>query len=45
VEHAATETARIVRIQDPAGKARAFTFDHGWIAIAAVDDDAVTSEV
>ena len=45
VEQAATETARIIRIQNPAGKARAFTFDHGWIAIAAVDDDAVTSEV
>ncbi len=26
--------ARIVRIQDPAGKARTFTFDHGWIAVA-----------
>jgi hypothetical protein len=37
VEHAADpETARIVRIQDPAGKARTFTFDHGWLSVAEV---------
>ena len=28
------EQARIIRIQDPAGKARTFTFDRGWIAVA-----------
>jgi Domain of unknown function (DUF3883) len=34
VERAGTEDARIVRIQDPAGIARTFTFDHGWLSIA-----------
>jgi hypothetical protein len=35
VEYAADETqAVIVRICDPAGKSRTFTFDHGWKAIA-----------
>ena len=29
----------IVRIQDPAGRARTFTFDHGWIDVADVDAD------
>ena len=28
------EHAQVVRIQDPAGKARTFTFDHGWVAVA-----------
>ena len=28
------ERARILRIQNPAGKARTYTFDHGWIATA-----------
>lgn len=37
VERAGAKDARIVRIQDPAGKARTFTFDHGWLDIAAVD--------
>lgn len=36
VEHAGDERARIVRIQDPAGKARTFTFDHGWINVAEI---------
>lgn len=40
VEHAGDEEARIVRIQDPAGKARTFTFDHGWINVAELDDTA-----
>jgi hypothetical protein len=40
VEHVGTDAARIVRIQDPAGKARTFTFDHGWINAAALDDPA-----
>ncbi len=39
VEHAAdATTTRIVRIQDPAGRARTFTFDHGWLSIAEPDD-------
>ena len=28
------DATRIVRIQDPAGKARTFTFDHGWRSVA-----------
>lgn len=41
VEHA-TEgaSARIVRIQDPAGKARTFTLDRGWLDVAEVDGAA-----
>lgn len=39
VEHAGTDQARIIRIQDPAGRARTFTFDHGWLAIAQADMD------
>jgi hypothetical protein len=38
VEHAGTDP-RIVRIQDPAGKARTFTFDHGWIDVAELDSE------
>lgn len=39
IEHADDPSrARIVRIQDPAGKARTFTFDHGWLSVADVDD-------
>jgi hypothetical protein len=34
VEHAGQHDGRIVRIQDPAGKARTFTFDHGWLSVA-----------
>ena len=37
VERAGETDARIVRIQDPAGKARTFTFDRGWLDIADVD--------
>lgn len=38
VEHTGSaEEMRLVRIQDPAGKARTFTFDHGWLDIADVD--------
>ena len=37
VEHAGKTDARVVRIQDPAGKARTFTFDHGWLDVAASD--------
>ena len=35
--------ARVVRIQDPAGRARTFTFDHGWLGMAEVDDTAGTT--
>jgi hypothetical protein len=37
----AGDSARIVRIQNPAGKAQTFTFDHGWLAVAEVDGAAV----
>ena len=38
VEHATDhQQARVLRIQDPAGHARTFTFDHGWIEIARTD--------
>jgi hypothetical protein len=39
VERAGETDARIVRIQDPAGKARTFTFDRGWLDIAAMDPE------
>jgi len=39
VERAGTEEARLVRIQNPAGKARTFTFDHGWLDTAETDSD------
>lgn len=38
VEHAGTDAARIVRIRNPVGKARTFTFDHGWINVAELDE-------
>lgn len=31
-----SEHSRIVKIQDPAGRARTFTFDHGWLSIAEI---------
>ena len=37
VERAGGEDAQIVRIQDPAGKAKTFTFDRGWLAVAERD--------
>ena len=38
VEHAASpKEARIVRIQNPAGIARTFTLDHGWLSVARTD--------
>ncbi len=39
VECAGTDEARLVRIQNPAGKARTFTFDHGWLGIAETDSE------
>jgi hypothetical protein len=44
VEHAGSENARIVRIQDPAGKARTFTFDRGWLAAADIDEHSEERE-
>lgn len=39
VEHAGEqEQARIVRIQDPAGRARTFTFDRGWLSVADLSE-------
>jgi hypothetical protein len=38
VEHANTDLIRVVRIQNPAGKASTFTFDHGWLKVAEVDN-------
>ncbi|MBI4020927.1 MAG: DUF3883 domain-containing protein [Candidatus Aenigmarchaeota archaeon] len=39
VERTGTESARLVRIQDPVGKARTFTFDHGWFDVAEADGE------
>jgi hypothetical protein len=44
VERAGTDQARIVRIQDPAGKARTFTFDRGWLEVAEVDSESEERE-
>jgi hypothetical protein len=44
VEHAGTSEARLVRIQDPAGKAQTFTFDHGWLRLAEDDSDSSEAE-
>ncbi|WP_407150450.1 DUF3883 domain-containing protein [Bradyrhizobium sp. ORS 86] len=39
VEHADNPAhARIVKIQNPAGRAATFTYDRGWVAIADIDD-------
>jgi hypothetical protein len=37
VEHAGSEDVRILRIQDPVGHTKTFTFDHGWEEIARTD--------
>lgn len=38
VEHATNPAqARVLRIQNPVGRARTFTFDHGWSEIARTD--------
>lgn len=44
VECAVTDKARLVRIQNPAGKARTFTFDHGWLDVAAADNEPSDGE-
>ena len=38
------ERARVVRIQDPAGKAKTFTFDRGWFAVAEIDGPAESTD-
>src|SRR5690606_8453260 len=38
VERTDSDKPRIVRIQDPAGNARTFTFDSGWREVAEIDD-------
>jgi hypothetical protein len=35
---------RIIRNQDPAGKARTFTFDHGWISVAETEKQSISAE-
>ena len=37
VESAGTDDASLARIQDPAGSAKTFTFDHGWREVAEAD--------
>jgi hypothetical protein len=37
VEHADDAEIRILRIQDPAGKASTFTFDKGWKGVATIE--------
>jgi len=45
VEHVdSPQTACIVRIQGPAGKARTFTFDHGWLSVAQLSDSTLPDE-
>ena len=38
VEHAVQTAPTLSKSRDPAGKARTFTFDHGWREVAAGDD-------
>jgi YD repeat-containing protein len=46
VEYASeTEAARVVKIQDPAGRARTFTYDSGWLSIAETDpEDSISNQ-
>ena len=39
-----TGHSRIVKIQNPAGRAGSFTFDHGWTAVAEIDDCRLAPE-
>ena len=43
VENAGADNQRIVKIQNPAGKGRYFTFDRGWRAVAVPEADLHTS--
>ncbi len=38
------DEAHIVRIQNPVGKARTFTFDHGWLCIAEMVNSTETDQ-
>jgi hypothetical protein len=38
VERANTDNPRLIRIQDPAGKAKTYTFDYGWLEVASMTD-------
>lgn len=42
VEQAGSAEPHLVRIQDPAGLARTFTFDRGWLNVAENDDPTLT---
>ena len=44
VERANEDNAGIVRIQNPVGKARTFTFDRGWRALSTTDTDPAQEE-
>ena len=44
VEHADDDSARIIRIQNPAGKAYYFTFDRGWRDVAEQDPEQLQQE-
>lgn len=45
VEHATDPTqARVLRIQNPIGHARTFTFDHGWSQIALTETPPATTQ-
>lgn len=45
VEHATDPTqARVLRIQNPVGHARTFTFDHGWSQIALTETAPATTQ-
>lgn len=44
VECVDTDKPRIIRIQDPFGKARNFTFDHGWIAVAEINKESIDTK-
>ena len=44
VESASTDDASLARIQNPAGRAKTFTFDHGWREVAEADDDTKEHE-
>jgi len=41
VENAGTPKAKILRIQDPAGKAKTFTFDRGWLNVSDAESGTV----
>lgn len=44
VERAGTDAPNLVRIQDPVGKAKTFTFDRGWRAVATALDGSLDED-